>query len=57
MWKTIAQFLGLTIPEEQLDRIGPVLDALWKEARRALDRDLSAVDPAVTFRADLGGEP
>jgi hypothetical protein len=57
MWKTIAQSLGLTLPEDQLERIGPVLDALWKDARRALDRDLSAVDPAIAFRADLGGEP
>lgn len=57
MWKSIAQALGLNIPESQLDAISPVLDALWKGARQALDRDLSSVDPAVTFRPDLGVEP
>ncbi len=57
MWKTIAQSLGLNIPDDQLDRIAPVLDALWKGTRQALDRDLSATDPAILFRADLGGEP
>lgn len=54
MWKQIAQALGLTIPEPQLDTISPILDSLWKDTRRALDRDLSAVDPAVDFHADLG---
>jgi hypothetical protein len=57
MWKTISQALGLNIPEAQLDTLSPVLDALWKGARQALDRDLSAVDPAIRFRPDLGVEP
>jgi hypothetical protein len=57
MWKTIAEALGLNIPGDQLDRISPVLDALWRDTRRALDRDLSAVEPAITFRPDLGVEP
>lgn len=57
MWKNIAQALGLTIPEQQLDNISPVLDALWRDARRALDRDLSQVEPAIVFRPELGVEP
>ena len=57
MWKTISQALGLNIPEAQLDTLSPVLDALWKDARQALDRDLSAVEPAIRFRPDLGVEP
>ena len=59
MWKNIAQALGLNIPEDQLDKIAPALDALWAAARRALDRDLSSIDPALAFHPDLGpgGEP
>lgn len=57
MWKTIAQALGLQIPDGQLAAIEPALDALWKGTRQALDRDLSAVDPAIQFRPDLGVEP
>ena len=56
MWKNIAQALSLNIPEQQLDAISPVLDSLWAETRRALDRDLSRIDPALTFHPDLGGE-
>ncbi len=54
MWKQIAKALGLNIPEQQLDTISPVLDLLWTDTRRALDRDLSATDPAIDFHADLG---
>lgn len=57
MWKNIARALGLDIPEQQLDTISPVLDSLWSQARKALDRDLSSIDPAVTFHPDLGAEP
>ncbi len=56
MWKNIAQALGLQIPEAQLDAIAPMLDAMWDQTRRALDRDLSAVDPAIKFHPDLRGE-
>ncbi|MBI3696410.1 MAG: hypothetical protein HY238_16425 [Acidobacteria bacterium] len=56
MWKNIAQALGLSIPEQQLEAISPVLDSLWSQTRQALDRDLSRVDPALTFHPDLGGE-
>ena len=57
MWKSIAQALGLGIPEQQLDAISPVLDSLWSQTRKAVDRDLSRVDPAITFRPDLEVEP
>ncbi|MBI3668151.1 MAG: hypothetical protein HY236_18280 [Acidobacteria bacterium] len=56
MWKNIAQALGLQIPDDQLEKISPTLDALWTATRRALDRDLSSVEPALTFHADLGSE-
>jgi hypothetical protein len=56
MWKTIAQALRLGVPEQQLDAIGPILDSLWTDTRRVLDRDLSLTDPAITFQAGLGGE-
>jgi hypothetical protein len=56
MWKNIAQALGLNLPDAQMEAISPVLDALWKGARQALDRDLSAVDPAITFRPNLGAD-
>ena len=59
MWKNIAQAFGLNIPDDQLDKISPALDALWAAARRALERDLSGVEPALVFYPDLGpgGEP
>ena len=53
MWKNIAQALGIEIPEAQLETISPVLDALWAGTRKALDRDLTEVDPAILFRPDL----
>lgn len=56
MWKNIAKELGMGIPEAQMEAISPVLDALWGQVRKALDRDLSAVDPAFRFDPDLGGE-
>ena len=56
MWKDIARALGLAIPDQQLDAISPVLDRLWMDVRRALERDLSATDPAFAFRPDGGGE-
>ena len=57
MWKNIAASLGFPTPEQQLNAISPVLDSFWAEARRALDRDLSSTDPAITFHADLGVQP
>ena len=57
MWKEIAQKLDLEIPEQQMERISPVLDRVWSDIRRVLDRDLSELDPAVNFHPDLRGEP
>ncbi len=57
MWKEIAQKLGMEIPEQQMERISPVLDRLWSDVRRVLDKDLSELDPAVNFHPDLRGEP
>ena len=56
MWKNFAQSLDLEIPEAQLDRIAPVLDFLWDQTRRALDRDLSAIEPAIKFHPGPWGE-
>jgi hypothetical protein len=56
MWKNIAEALDLKIPEAQLDRIAPVLDVLWEQTRRALDRDLSAIEPAIKFHSGPWGE-
>jgi len=57
MWKTIAQVLELEIPEPQLEAVSPVLDSLWAQTRRVLNRDLSGVDPALTFHPELGENP
>jgi len=57
MWKSIAQLLGLKIPDSQVEAISPVLDALWAQTRRALDRDLAEVDPAIRFHPDLPVKP
>ena len=51
----MAQALGLNLPADQMERIAPALDAMWKATRQALDRDLSAIAPAVVFRAETGG--
>ena len=40
--------------QEQVERLAPALDALWPLVRKTLDRDLSATDPAIVFRADSG---
>jgi len=57
MWKEIAQQLGMEIPEQQLERISPVLDRVWSDVRRVLDKDLGELDPAVNFHPGLRGEP
>ena len=56
MWKNIAQSLNLKIPEAQLDQIAPVLDVLWEQTRRVLDRDLSAIEPAIKFHPGPWGD-
>ena len=54
MWNEIAARLGLEVPAEQLENLSPALDALQKATRAMLDRDRSAVDPAIVFRAEAG---
>lgn len=49
-WKKIAEANDLRIPESDLDRIAPALDAL-EAAFRPLTRDIpDDVEPAVNFR-------
>jgi hypothetical protein len=49
-WKKIAQANGLAIPDADLERIQPALDAL-EAAFRPLVRDLApALEPAVVFQ-------
>ena len=57
MWKTIAQALGLPTPERDLEALSPVLDTLWAQTRKALDRELGEVEPALVFRPDLSETP
>lgn len=54
MLKPIADALEMGIPDEQLEEIEPGLGELMQAVRRALDRDLSTIDPVTRFRP--GGE-
>lgn len=55
-WKQIAKGSGLDIPEADIERIAPALDGL-EAAFRPLTKSIpAAVEPAVTFRAEEGGE-
>ncbi len=51
-WKKLAEACEFGIPDDQLERMAPVLEALQESLRRSLDRDLSTVEPAVVFRPD-----
>jgi hypothetical protein len=51
-WKTLAQERRFDIPDHQLEAIAPALEALYETVRPALDRDLSTIDPVLTFRPD-----
>jgi hypothetical protein len=55
MWNEMAQALGLNLPADQVERIAPGLDAMRKATRQVLDRDLSAIEPAIVFCAETGG--
>ena len=58
MWKKITELYGWNIPTADLERLTPALDALQQRAQRALDRDLSTVEPAPVFRpAGEGNQP
>jgi hypothetical protein len=55
MWGKLAELYGWNIPAADLERFTPALDSLSERARKALDRDLSTVEPAPVFRPG-GGE-
>jgi len=49
-WQKIAEAYGLNIPEAELERIAPALDAM-EAAFRALAKKIpDDVEPAITFR-------
>lgn len=54
MWGKLAELYGWHIPAADLERFTPALDSLSERARKALDRDLSTVEPTPVFRP--GGE-
>jgi len=58
MWSKLAELYGWNIPADDLTRLTPALDSLAERARRALDRDLSTVEPTAVFRpaGDGGAE-
>ena len=53
-WKMVAEALRMNIPADQIERIGPKLDALLERTQPALDRELSLTEPIFAFR--LGDE-
>ena len=50
-WKQIAAGYGLDIPEPDLERVIPALDALEASFRPLTAAIPESVEPAVTFRA------
>ena len=48
-WRSVNAWYGFGIPDEEIDRIGVVLDALLASCERATRDDLSLVDPIGTF--------
>jgi hypothetical protein len=54
MWKKLAELYGWNIPAADIERLAPSLDALYENTRRALDRDLSTVEPVAVFRPGEG---
>jgi hypothetical protein len=52
MWKMMAELYGWNIPEREMERLAPVIEALRERTTKALDRDLSTVDPVMVFRPD-----
>jgi hypothetical protein len=55
-WKAIAQANGFEIPEPDLDRIAPALDALELAFRPAVTQLPDDALPAVTFCAEEEAE-
>lgn len=56
-WKRIAAGWNLDLPEEDLDRIVPVLDALVERLRALLPMIPLLIEPALTFRCRPEEEP
>ena len=50
MWKKLSELYGWNIPAADLEPLAASLDALYEDTRRALDRDLSTVEPVPVFR-------
>lgn len=55
-WESLVRAWGLSIPRKRLEAISPVLDRFSADVQRALDRDLSRVDPAFRFTAERAGD-
>lgn len=53
-WKQVARGLGSDIPDEQLDRINPTLEALEAVFRPLAKSIPDDAEPAVGFTADAG---
>ena len=51
-WHQLAEALDLKFPKEHLDRTAPVLDQMYADFNKAVDRDLSTVEPVGSFRPD-----
>lgn len=51
-WQQLGQALDLKIPKDHLDRSTPVLEQMYADFNRAVDRDLSTVEPVGSFRPD-----
>ena len=49
-WIKAAEALELGIPEERVAAVAPILEGLMASARKALDRDLSLIEPVTVFR-------
>jgi len=49
-WKKVAEGQRINVGSAQIETIAPLLDALAESARRALDHDLSLVEPIAVFR-------
>ena len=48
-WRSVNASCGFGIPDEEIDRVGAVLDALLASCERATREDLSLVEPIGTF--------
>jgi hypothetical protein len=48
--KQAAKAWQFNIPEEELDRIAPIVEGVTAAVEKILDRDLSTIDPLPHFR-------